>query len=179
MGGTEAERMNWCSKRGIVKASESPAGSHAGHTAWGLCSETVSSQGLISPTLSFHPCFTLPVKSLTQHLPTFSYRWKNSLPLLCIQLHTGSNLHISTTAKKEVQSDTLASFMLIQCKILNSTLGSKISIPLFFDCFILFQKYVLISKNSKKSDIFRGYCKNRCWKSLRCLGISSCHLKQF
>lgn len=72
MGRTEAGRINWCSKRGIVRASESPAGDHAGHAAWGLWREKVSSEGLVSPTLSFHPRFTVPVKSLTQHLPTFS-----------------------------------------------------------------------------------------------------------
>lgn len=37
-----------------MKSSESPADDHAGRTAWGLCRETVSSQGLISPTLAFH-----------------------------------------------------------------------------------------------------------------------------
>lgn len=160
--------MECCSKRGIVKASELPVGDYAGHTAWGLCRETVSSQGLISPTLSSHPCFTLPVKSLNQHLPTFSYRSKNSLLLLCIQLHSCTHavsLHLHQGWKRSTAILSLLLWLY--------GLTSETSISSFLNCFIVFQNYVSIP--STKLDIFLS----RCWNSVRGLGISSCHLKQF
>lgn len=90
--------MNWGSKWAIVKTTASE--DHAEHTAWGLCRDTVSSQGLISPALSFHPHFTLLVKGQSQPAsPPHSLTDKRAHSLLCAYNYTSAHtlyLYISS-----------------------------------------------------------------------------------
>lgn len=113
MGRSETGRMDWCSKRGIVKTSESPADDQAGHTA--DCSS------IQSP--SFHPCFTLPGKGsfhpASPHVLLQIKELTTSFVRTSTQLHTCFYLHISTTSKIAVHSHTLISCVLIQCNIQN------------------------------------------------------------
>lgn len=158
-------------KRGIVKASELPASDHTRHTAWGLCGKTVSRQGLVSPTRSSHLCCSLPVNSLAQNLSTFFFWSKNSLALCAYNTHLYTRSTSSTllNKQKKKKKGIFLFFLSVTPKSLYWPPTS--SHTLFLNCFI-FQ----IFNFQKQPTIF---LRNIFWKSVECLGISSCHFKRF
>lgn len=137
---TGAGQMNRCSKWAIVKTSALPTEDHAEHSAWGLCRDTVSSQGLISSARSFHPHFTLLEKGRSPASPHILLQIKSSIPLLCIQLHNcthAASLHLQLKTKHKDKSH----FFYANTVTLKPCTELQNQQHYFFNRFILFQKH--------------------------------------